>query len=137
MVLGLYNGAFKSGDFASFDQVTTPDFVRHIGSDAKGFAAYLESRFHDDTIAVAGQMRLAIEPGVTKLMAGVVGKGYLESLHTLLLGEAHLVLGYIVARGGYFDFGHGRCDLQRDRGHVIALACFERKVRGDPGGESC
>ena len=41
-----------------------PDFVRHIGSDEKGFAAYLETRFHDDTIALAGQMRLAISPGV-------------------------------------------------------------------------
>ena len=68
-----------------------PDFIRHIGSDEKGFAAYMESRFHEDTIALAGQMRLAIAPGVTKLMGGVVGKGYLESLHTLLLGEVDLV----------------------------------------------
>jgi len=71
--------------------VFAPDFVRHIGSDEKGFAAYLESRFHDDTIALAGQMRLAIAPGVTRLMAGVVGKGYLEGLHTLLLGEVDVV----------------------------------------------
>ena len=68
-----------------------PDFVRHIGSDEKGFAAYLESRFHEDTIAVAGQMRVAVTPGVTKLMAGAVGKGYLENLHTLLLGEVDVI----------------------------------------------
>jgi len=68
-----------------------PDFVRHIGSDEKGFAAYMESRFHEDTIALAGQMRVALAPGVTKLMAGVVGKGYLEGLHTLLLGEVDVV----------------------------------------------
>jgi hypothetical protein len=68
-----------------------PDFVRHIGSDEKGFAGYLESRFHDDTIALAGQMRVAIAPGVTKLMGGVVAKGYLEGLHTLLLGEIDVV----------------------------------------------
>jgi hypothetical protein len=68
-----------------------PDFVRHIGSDEKGFAAYLESRFHDDTIAAAGQMRLALSPGVTKMMAGLVGKGYLENLHLLLLGEIDFV----------------------------------------------
>jgi hypothetical protein len=68
-----------------------PDFVRHIGSDEKGFAGYLETRFHDDTIALAGQMRLAISPGVTKIMGGVVGKGYLEQLHTLLLGEVDVV----------------------------------------------
>jgi hypothetical protein len=68
-----------------------PDFVRHIGSDEKGFAAYLESRFHDDTIALAGQMRVALTPGVTRLMAGAVGKAYLEGLHTLLLGEIDVV----------------------------------------------
>jgi len=71
--------------------VFAPDFVRHIGSDEKGFAAYLESRFHEDTIALAGQMRVALAPGVTRLMAGVVGKGYLEGLHTLLLGEVDVV----------------------------------------------
>ncbi len=57
--------------------VFAPDFVRHIGSDEKGFAAYLETRFHDDTVALAAQMRLAISPGVTKMMGGVVGKGYI------------------------------------------------------------
>jgi len=68
-----------------------PDFIRHIGSDEKGFAAYMESRFHEDTIALAGQMRLASSPGVTKLMGGVVAKGYIEGLHTLLLGEVDVV----------------------------------------------
>jgi hypothetical protein len=68
-----------------------PDFVRHIGSDEKGFAAYMETRFHDDTIALAGQMRLAISPGVSKWMTGVVGKGYVDRLHLLLLGEVDVV----------------------------------------------
>jgi hypothetical protein len=68
-----------------------PDFVRHIGSDEKGFAGYLETRFLDDTIAVAGQARLALSPGVTKLMGGLVGKVYLEGLRTLLLGEIDAV----------------------------------------------
>ncbi len=68
-----------------------PDFIRHIGSDEKGFAAYLETRFHDDTIALGGQMRLAISPGVSKWMTGAVGKGYVERLHLLLLGEVDVV----------------------------------------------
>jgi hypothetical protein len=68
-----------------------PDFVRHIGSDEKGVAAYMETRFHDDTVALAGQMRLAVDPGVTKLMTGAVGKVYVEHLRTLLLGEVDLV----------------------------------------------
>jgi hypothetical protein len=68
-----------------------PDFVRHIGSDEKGFAAYLETRFHDDRAALAGQMRVALSPGVTKVMTGAVGKVYLERLRTQLFGEVDLV----------------------------------------------
>lgn len=68
-----------------------PDFVRHIGSDEKGFAAYMETRFHDDTVALGLQSRLAIDPGVTKLMTGALGKVYLEPLRTLLLGEVDVV----------------------------------------------
>lgn len=68
-----------------------PDFVRHIGSDEKGFAAYLETRLHDDTGAVAGQMRVAVAPGITKVMTGAVGKVYLERLRTQVFGEVDLV----------------------------------------------
>jgi hypothetical protein len=68
-----------------------PDFVRHIGSNEKGFAAYTETRFHDDTIALGVQTRLAISPGVTKLMTGATGKGYVEQLRTLFLGEVDVV----------------------------------------------
>jgi hypothetical protein len=68
-----------------------PDFVRHIGSDEKGFAGYLESRFNDDTIAAAAQARVASSPGITRVMTGLVGKGYIEHLHLLLLGEVDLV----------------------------------------------
>ena len=68
-----------------------PDFVRQIGSDEKGFAAYMESRFHDDTAAVGLQSRLAVAPGVTKLMTGTLGKVYLERVRTLLFGEVDVV----------------------------------------------
>jgi hypothetical protein len=68
-----------------------PDFVRHIGSDEKGFAAYLETRLHDDTVALGFQTRLAIDPGVTKLMTGGLGKVYVERLRTLFLGEIDVV----------------------------------------------
>ncbi len=68
-----------------------PDFVRHIGSDEKGLAGYLETRFRDDTIAVAAQARLAISPGVEKVMGGLVGKFYVDPLRTLFLGEFDLV----------------------------------------------
>jgi hypothetical protein len=77
-----------------------PDFVRHIGSDEKGFAGYLETRFLDDTIAVAAQARVALSPGVTKLMGGLVGKVYVEPLRTLLLGEIDAVNQSFTDLGG-------------------------------------
>jgi len=77
-----------------------PDFVRHIGSDEKGFAGYLETRFRDDTIAVAAQTRLALSPGVTKLMGGLVGKVWIEPLRTLLLGEVDAVNQSFTDLGG-------------------------------------
>ncbi|MES1158051.1 MAG: hypothetical protein ABUL67_03020 [Haliangium ochraceum] len=68
-----------------------PDFVRHIGSLEKGFAGYFETRVLDDRIAVAGQMRLAAGPGVTRFMVGAVGKAYVERLRTLFLAELNAV----------------------------------------------
>jgi hypothetical protein len=68
-----------------------PDFIRHIGSDEKGFAAYMETRLADNTVALGFQTRLAIDQGVTKLMTGALGKVYLERLRTLLLGEVDVV----------------------------------------------
>lgn len=68
-----------------------PDFIRHIGSDEKGFAAYMETRFRDDTVALGLESRLAIDPGVTKLMTGALGKVFVEQLRTLLVGEVNVV----------------------------------------------
>lgn len=68
-----------------------PDFWRQIGSNEKGLAAYLETRFRDDTIAVAAQARLAISPGVQKVMGGLVGKAYVEPLRSMFLGEVDVV----------------------------------------------
>jgi hypothetical protein len=68
-----------------------PDFVRHIGSDEKGFAAYMETRLREETVALGFQSRLAIDPGVTKLMTGALAKVYVEQLRTLLVGEVDVV----------------------------------------------
>jgi hypothetical protein len=70
-----------------------PDFVRHMGSDEKGFAAYYERRLLGDRLALAAQGRLADAPGVTRYIYGGVGKFYLAPLRTLFLAEldvAHL-----------------------------------------------
>ncbi|HVV50601.1 MAG TPA: hypothetical protein VHO06_13125 [Polyangia bacterium] len=85
------SGGFVYPDAELHLTAFAPDFVRHIGSDEKGFAGYLETRFADDRVALAGQTRLAVDPGVTKFMGGLVAKGYLEPLHTLLLGEVDVV----------------------------------------------
>ncbi len=64
-----------------------PDFVRHIGSNEKGFAGYLERRLWNDQVALAGQVRLAQAPGVTRLIFGGVGKAYAEPIKTLFMAE--------------------------------------------------
>jgi hypothetical protein len=69
--------------------VFAPDFVRHIGSNEKGFAAYYERRLLDDRLAVGGQLRIANGPGLTRFIYGAVGKLYVESLRTMLMAEAN------------------------------------------------
>jgi len=95
------SGGFVYQDAELHLTAFAPDFVRHIGSDEKGFAAYLETRFHDDTIALAGQMRLASSPGLSRWMTGAVGKGYVERLHLLLLGEIDVVDNVYTDLGDY------------------------------------
>jgi hypothetical protein len=68
-----------------------PDFVRHIGSDESGVAAYYERRILNQTGVVAAQVRYASAPGITRTIAGGVGKYYLEPLKTLFLGEIDVV----------------------------------------------
>jgi hypothetical protein len=68
-----------------------PDFVRHIGSQEKGFAAYFERRVLDDRLAVGGQSRLAFGPGMSRFILGAVAKAYFEPLRTLLLAEVDSV----------------------------------------------
>src|SRR5262249_37928680 len=57
-----------------------PDFVRHEGSNEKGFAAYYERRLLNDRLALGAQGRLADAPGVTRYIYGGVGKFYLQPL---------------------------------------------------------
>ena len=68
-----------------------PDFVRHLGSDEKGFAAYYERRLMNETAAVAAQARLADAPGVTRLIWGGVGKLNVDFLRTLFFAEVDAI----------------------------------------------
>jgi hypothetical protein len=64
-----------------------PDFVRHIGSDETGAAAYYEKRVAGGTAAFALQGRVAEAPGVTRFIGGLVGKAWVEPWRTLLFAE--------------------------------------------------
>jgi hypothetical protein len=68
-----------------------PDFVRHVGSEEKGLAAYYERRILDETGALAIQSRLAHGPGMTRLIFGMVGKVFVERAKLLFLSEVDVV----------------------------------------------
>jgi hypothetical protein len=68
-----------------------PDFVRHMGSDEKGFAGYYERRLLDNKMALAAQARIAAAPGVTRFMFGGLAKLYVEGARTLLMAEVNSV----------------------------------------------
>ena len=89
-----------------------PDFVRHMGSDEKGFAAYSERRFLSDTLALGGQVRIADAPGVTRYIYGALGKYYLQPIRTLFLVELDVV---------HLNFDGDAVDL---RTQMIGLAGF-------------
>jgi len=64
-----------------------PDFIRHIGSNESGASGYLERRLVDDTVALAGQLRVAVAPGVTRAIYGGLGKAWVEPIRTLFMAE--------------------------------------------------
>ena len=68
-----------------------PDFIRHIGSEEKGFVGYYERRFLNDKIAAALQARFADAPGVARFMWGGFGRFYFEPLRTLAMAEVDTV----------------------------------------------
>ena len=61
------------------------------GIKAKGFTAYYERRFMDDTAALAGQVRLGSSSTDTRMSAGVVGKRWMPDAEVMLLAEIDLV----------------------------------------------
>ena len=67
------------------------DFIRHIGSEEKGLAAYYERRLLQDRVAAGVQTRLAFGPGVTRLALGALGKYAVDPIRTLFLAEVNLV----------------------------------------------
>jgi hypothetical protein len=81
------SGGFISDAWELHLTAFAPDFVRHIGSDEKGGAAYYERRLFGDKVALGGQARVAAAPGVTRYMVGGVGKAYVDGLKTLFMVE--------------------------------------------------
>ncbi len=85
------SGGFVHEDAELHLTAFAPDFVRHIGSVEKGFAAYYERRGLDGAGSLAIQSRLAFSPGITRLCFGTVGKAFIERARLLLLGEIDVV----------------------------------------------
>jgi hypothetical protein len=83
------SGGFVEDRWELHVSLFAPDFVRHVGGDQTGMAALYERRLADDRLALAGQIRLGVGPGVTRFAFGGYGKWYVERLHTLLLAEVN------------------------------------------------
>jgi hypothetical protein len=66
------------------------DYLRHIGGDENGGAAYYEHTIHD-IAALAGQVRYGVGTDAKRLIVGGVGKVYVERLKTLFFAEADFV----------------------------------------------
>ena len=64
-----------------------PDFVRHIGSNESGVAAYFERRLANDDVAVGAQARVDTAAGRTRIIVGGIAKGYVERARTMLFAE--------------------------------------------------
>ncbi len=66
------------------------DYVRHIGGDSNGVAAYYEHTL-GDIAALAAQAKYAVGPDAKRIVVGGVGKVYVARLKTLLFAEGDLV----------------------------------------------
>jgi hypothetical protein len=85
------SGGFVVDDWELHLTAFAPDFLRHIGAEQKGAAAYYERRVLNQTGSVAVQSKYATGNGAWTVTEGVVGKYYLAPLKTLFLAEADLV----------------------------------------------
>jgi len=85
------SGGFVYDEWELHLSAFAPDFVRHIGSDEKGFAGYYEHRLFNGSAEIGAETRFAVAPGVTRFQLGAVGKGYIDALKTLLMAEVDSV----------------------------------------------
>jgi hypothetical protein len=103
-----------------------PDFARQMGSREGGLTAYFERRFAD-VAAAAAQARLAIGPGMTRTIAGGVGKIWIPHLRAMLLAEADLVRRDIDSVSPSYQFvGLGGFSVLAVKG-VMATVLQERE----------
>jgi hypothetical protein len=85
------SGGYVSNAWELHLTAFAPDFVRHIGSEEAGAAAYFEKRLWNERGSWGLQARLADRSGITRMMEGGVAKYYFQSIKTLLLAEANIV----------------------------------------------
>jgi hypothetical protein len=66
------------------------DYLRHIGGNENGVAAYYEHVFRE-IVAAALQAKYGVAPDSKRLIVGAVGKVYVEPIKTLFFAEGDLV----------------------------------------------
>lgn len=70
-----------------------PDVVRNMGGQDKGAAVYFERRIDDFAgIGLQGRATLPDKAGMSTVTGGTVGKLWIESLRTMFLAEANLLV---------------------------------------------
>ena len=85
------SGGFLSAAWELHLTAFAPDFVRHVGSEEYGGAAYYEHRTGDQKGSLAVQARFARGNGISKFIGGTIGRYYVELAQTLFFLEANLV----------------------------------------------
>jgi len=94
------SGGYVSDDLELHLSLFAPDFVRHMGSNQSGVAAYFERRILDGAGSISVQARYGAMPGAGQAIVGAIGKYWLPPARTMLLAEGDLLHTEAGAAGG-------------------------------------
>jgi len=94
------SGGYVTDDLELHVTAFAPDFVRHMGSNESGVAAYFERRVLDGTGSLAVQARYAAMPGAGRTIVGAVAKFWAAPARAMLLAEGDLLHTEAGAAGG-------------------------------------
>ena len=94
------SGGYVTDDLELHVTAFAPDFVRHLGSNESGVAAYFERRLRDGAGSLGVQARYAAMPGAARTIVGAVARYWVAPARTMLLAEADLLHTEAGAAGG-------------------------------------